>query len=335
MFAIQAAPLKRLRYTLISLLCCAGLILLSPAMARPDDFSRWLEDFQAEARAAGISPNITQLAFAKMKGPVPRVIKLDRHQPETTQSCADYLAARVTPKRVKLGEWMLKRYPTWLGRIERKYAVQRRFVVALWGIETNYGEHTGRFPVIHALATLAYDGRRGTYFRRELMQALRILDAGHISLSRMRGSWSGAMGQCQFMPSTFARHAVDADSDGRIDIWGSIPDALASAANYLAAEKWRSDQTWGRPVRLPAGFAVRHAGLENRLPLAAWHDLGIRRFDGGRLPRRDLEASLVMPDGPKGPAYLVYDNFRVLMRWNRSVSFAVAVGTLVDRITVR
>jgi len=143
------------------------------------------------------------------------------------------------------------------------------------------------------------------------------------------------MGQCQFMPSTFARHAVDADSDGRIDIWGSIPDALASAANYLAAEKWRSDQTWGRPVWLPAGFAVRHAGLENRLPLAAWHGLGIRRFDGGRLPRRDLDASLVMPDGPKGPAYIVYDNFRVLMRWNRSVSFAVAVGTLADRISVR
>jgi membrane-bound lytic murein transglycosylase B len=213
--------------------------------------------------------------------------------------------------------------------------VQRRFVVALWGIETNYGEHTGRFPVIHALATLAYDGRRGTYFRRELMQALRILDAGHISLPRMRGSWSGAMGQCQFMPSTFARHAVDADSDGRIDIWGSIPDALASAANYLAAEEWRSDQTWGRPVRIPVGFDIRRAGLENRLPLAVWHDLGIRRFDGGRLPRRDLDASLVMPDGPKGPAYIVYDNFRVLMRWNRSVSFAVAVGTLADRISVR
>ena len=334
-FAIRAAPLKRLRRTLVSLLCCAGLILVSPATARPEDFSRWLEDFQAEAHAAGISVNITQQAFANMKGPLPRVIELDRHQPETTQSCASYLAARVTPERVKLGEWMLERYPTWLGRIERNYAVQRRFLVALWGIETNYGEHTGRFPVIHALATLAYDGRRGSYFRRELMQALRILDDGHISLPRMRGSWSGAMGQCQFMPSTFARHAVDADSDGRIDIWGSIPDALASAANYLAAEKWRSDQTWGRPIRLPAGFDTRHAGLGTRLPLAAWQDLGIRRLDGGRLPQRDLNASLVMPDGPNGPVYLVYDNFRVLMRWNRSVSFAVAVGTLADRISAR
>ena len=331
----MARALKRLRLTLILLLFCVGFILLSPATARPGDFPRWLEDFRAEARAAGISANLLESAFADMKGPLPRVIELDRSQPETMQTCTEYLAARVTPERVKLGQWMLKRYPTWLGRIEAKYAVQRRFLVALWGIETHYGQHTGRFPVIHALATLAYDGRRGSYFRRELMQALRILDDGHISLPRMRGSWSGAVGQYQFMPSTFLRHAVDADSDGRIDVWGSIPDALASAANYLATERWRNDQTWGRPVNLPAGFNPRHAGLDKRLSLAAWQDLGVRRLNGRRLPQRDLDASLVLPDGPNGPAYLVYDNFRVLVRWNHSVSFAVTVGTLADRINAR
>lgn len=332
---MAAAAIKRLGVTLILLLICVGFIVLSPATARTGDFSSWLEDFRAEARTAGISANLLESAFADIKEPLPRVIELDHRQPETLQTSTEYLAARVTPGRVKLGKQMLKRYPTWLGRIEGKYAVQRRFLVALWGIETHYGQHTGGFPVIQSLATLAYDGRRGNYFRRELMQALRILDDGHISLPRMRGSWGGAMGQCQFMPSTFLQHAVDADGDGRIDLWGSIPDALASAANYLATERWRNDQTWGRPVNLPAGFDPSHAGLDKRLSLAAWQDLGVRRLDGSGLPQRDLDASLVLPDGPNCPAYLIYDNFRVLMRWNRSVSFAVAVGTLADRISAR
>jgi membrane-bound lytic murein transglycosylase B len=231
---------------------------------------------------------------------------------------------------------MMKRYPTWLKRVERQYGVQRRFIVALWGIETNYGEHTGSFPVIHSLVTLAYDGRRSTYFRKELLNALHILDNGHLSLEEMKGSWAGAMGQCQFMPSSFNRYGIDADGDSRIDIWKSIPDVFASTANYLDQAGWKDDQTWGRPVRLPEIFDYSLAGLETRLSLSRWQVLGVRRINGRSLPKRkDLTASLIIPDGSDGPAYLVYDNFRNLLAWNRSEAFAVAVGTLADGISSR
>ncbi len=188
---------------------------------------------------------------------------------------------------------------------------------------------------MQALDTLAWDPRRSAYFRRELLEGLRILDAGHVPLRRMTGSWAGAMGQCQFMPSVFRAHAVDAEGDGRIDIWHSVPDVLSSAANFLAASGWKDDQTWGRKVRLPKGFDTALAGLETRLPLARWQALGVRRSNGRALPRRNLQASLLLPDGPDGPAYLVYDNFRVLRRWNRSNAFAIAVGTLSDRLARR
>jgi membrane-bound lytic murein transglycosylase B len=331
-----AAALKRLKVTLILLLICVGFIVPPFSTAGAGDFSRWLEDFRAEARTAGISANTLESAFADIKEPLPRVIELDRCQPETRLTSTEYLAARVTPGQVESGKRMLNRYSDWLEKIEEKYAVQRRFLVALWGMETHYGRNTGGFPVIQCLATLAYDGRRGDYFRRELMQALRILDSEHISSApRMRGSWSGAMGHCQFMPSTFLQHAVDADGDGHIDLWGSIPDALASAGNYLAAEMWRPDQTWGRQVALPAGFDTGRSGLDKRASLAAWQDFGVCPLDGNSFPQCDLEASLVLPDGPSGPAYLIYDNLRVLMRWNNSLLFAIAVGTLADRISGR
>jgi membrane-bound lytic murein transglycosylase B len=330
---MTATALKRLKIMLILFVTGAGVMVSLPVAADTGDFSHWLEDFQTEARMAGISENLLKNAFADMKEPLPRVIELDRRQPETLQTSAEYVAARVTPAKVKSGKRMLARYQAFLEKIERQYTVQPRFLIALWGMETHYGQNTGNFPVIQSLVTLAYDGRRSAYFRHELMQALRILDAGHISLSRMRGSWAGAMGHCQFMPTTFLRHAVDADNDGHIDLWGSIPDALASAANYLSKEMWRKDQTWGCPVDLPAGFDPSSAGLDKRLPLDSWRDLGVRLpEDGGSPPQGDCEASLVMPDGTHGPAYLVYDNFRALMRWNRSVSFAIAVGTLADRI---
>jgi membrane-bound lytic murein transglycosylase B len=332
---MTAAALKRLKIIIILLVTGAGLWVAPPAAADTVDFLRWREDFRAEARAAGISEKILAEAFADLKEPLSRVIELDRRQPETLQTSAEYVAARITPAKVKSGKLMLARYQPFLEKIERKYAVQPRFLVALWGMETHYGQNTGNFPVIQSLATLAYDGRRSAYFRRELLQALRILDDGHVSLTRMRGSWAGAMGHCQFMPTTFLRHAVDADDDGRSDLWGSIPDALASAANYLSQELWRGDQTWGCPVELPAGFDHERSGLDKRLPLTSWRDLGVRLPDGSSPPQGDQDASLVMPDGPHGPAYLVYDNFRVLMRWNRSVSFAIAVGTLADRIGAR
>ena len=296
------------------------------------EFESWLEDLRIEARAAGISQKIVDAALREIKEPLPRVVDLDRKQPESTQSLEDYVAARASQKRIANGRTMMKRYPTWLGRIEEDYAVQRRFLVALWGIESNYGDNMGSFSVIQSLATLAYDQRRGPYFRKELLNALRILDADHIPLKQMKGSWAGAMGQGQFMPSSFLRCAVDADGNGRIDIWDSVPDVLGSAANYLALAGWKNDQTWGRPVKLPKDFDFSLAGLENRRSLAQWQSLGVRRTNGAALPRRDLDASVIAPDGPEGSAYLVYDNFRKLLSWNRSISFAVAVGVLSDRV---
>ena len=308
-------------------------LLFSPsALAQevPQDFAAWLKLLREDARSAGISEKTLDAALADLKAPEPRVIELDQKQPEKTESLEDYVAARVSEKRIAEGRLMLQSYPTWLGWIERKYKVQRRFIVALWGIESNYGRHTGKHPVIPALVTLAYDTRRGEYFRKELLAALKILDAGHVSLSRMKGSWAGAMGPFQFMPSSYQHYAVDADGDGRINIWGSIPDALASAANYLAKAGWKNDQTWGRPVKLTQKLDSSQTGLDTRLPLSRWQSLGLRRSNGRALPRRNLQASLIIPDGQDGPAYLVYSNFRALRRWNRSNSFAVAVGTLAD-----
>jgi membrane-bound lytic murein transglycosylase B len=308
------------------------LLLLPSALAQeiPPGFATWLELLREDARSAGISEKILDAALADLKAPEPRVIELDQKQPEKTTSLEDYVAARVSQERIAEGRLMLKRYPTWLGRVERKYKVQRRFIVALWGIESSYGRHTGKHPVIPALVTLAYDTRRGEYFRKELIEALKILDDGHVSLSRMKGSWAGAMGPFQFMPSSYRHYAVDADGDGRIDIWGSVPDALASAANYLAKAGWKNDQTWGRPVKLTQKIASSQTGLDTRLPLSRWQALGVRRSNGRALPRRDLQASLLVADGPAAPSYLVYSNFRALRRWNRSNAFAVAVGTLAE-----
>jgi len=312
--------------------CIFALATPAGAAEKGQIFRTWLTELRAEARAAGISQQTIDKALATVRKPRKQVIRLDRNQPEFKQSLKTYVATRINDRRVAIGRTMLRRYPTWLGRVEQRYGVQRRFILALWGIETGYGENSGNFPVIRSLATLAYDGRRADYFRGELIEALRILDAGHVHLARMKGSWAGAMGQCQFMPSAFRDFAVDADRSGRIDIWGSVPDVLGSIANYLSRSGWQDDQTWGREVKLPKGFDFSVTGLETRLPLSRWQALGVRRSNGRALPRREIDASLILPDGPKGPAYLVYDNFRVLRRWNRSNAFAVAVGTLADRI---
>ncbi|RLB63444.1 MAG: lytic murein transglycosylase [Deltaproteobacteria bacterium] len=300
------------------------------AQDQPQKFAAWLEQLRTDALSAGVSQKTVDAALTGITEPQQRVIDSDKKQPESVQSLQKYVATRVSEQRIVEGRQMLRRYSTWLGRIERQYRVQRRYIVALWGIESSYGRNTGKLPIFQALATLAYDRRRSDYFRRELLEALKILDAGHISLSRMKGSWAGAMGPFQFMPSSYSHYAVDADGDGRINIWGSIPDALASAANYLAKAGWKNDQTWGRLVKLPEKFDYSLAGLKTKLPLSRWQALGVRRSNGHALPRRDLQASLIVPDGRTGPAYLVYSNFRALRRWNRSNSFAVAVGTLSD-----
>ena len=307
-----------------------------PSVASPpQSFAVWLEEMRAEAAKRGIGQATIQAALGAIE-PNPRVVELDRRQPEFSQTFSRYLNNYATERRINDGRAQLGQHASLLAGLERDFGVQARYLVAFWGAETNYGRFMGDFAVITSLATLAFDGRRGAFFRTELLNALTILDRGHIPLERMKGSWAGAMGNTQFMPSTFLRHAVDRDGDARIDIWASVPDALASAANYLRSMKWDGEGTWGREVKLPRGFDIGLASLdveakENMKLLPQWAALGVRRADGGALPRRDIAASLVLPQGAAGPAMLVYENYRNILRWNRSAFYAIAIGHLADR----
>ena len=314
--------------------CCAVQLIAAgggPAQAKGADFQTWLAGLRAEASAKGISAATLDAALDGLT-PRPRVVELDRKQPEFTLTFKQYISRVVPPARIRKGRRKFTENKAQLQRAGRRFGVQPRFIVAFWGIETDFGRHAGGFSVIRALATLAFDGRRSRFFRRQLMHALRILEQGHITPGRMKGSWAGAMGQFQFMPSSFLAFARDHDGDGRKDIWDTKADVFASAANYLKRSGWKGDQTWGRPVRLPAAFDPALADLAVRKPLSDWQKMGVRRADGGDLPTRDLMASVVIPDGPDGPAFVVYDNFRVILKWNRSTFFAVAVGSLADRL---
>ena len=317
-----------------AILVLASALMAGSALAQEDgaeSFAEWREGVRSEALSLGISAAIFDAAFADVE-PIPRVIELDRSQPEVTLTFAEYLERVVPESRVAQGRELLAKHRDLLEPVGRKFGVPPRFIVALWGIETSFGRYLGGFPVIASLATLAHDGRRSAYFRGELLHALRILEDGHITPDAMMGSWAGAMGQSQFMPSSFVRYAVDYDGDGRRDIWGTHADVFASAANYLAQAGWRNGETWGRQVQLPAGFDQALAGLKVSKTLAEWHALGLRRADGSALPRADMNGSVVLPGGEEGPAYLVYDNYRTIMRWNRSYYFATSVGLLADRI---
>ena len=294
-------------------------------------FDQWLNEFKTEASAAGIRPEILDEAFSTIVT-IPRVIELDRKQPEFTLTFDQYLTRVVPASRVKKGRQKLAENRAILEVVGAKYGVQPKYIVALWGIETDFGRVTGGFKLIPALATLAHDGRRSAYFRKELLNALKILNQDHIKAKDMVGSWAGAMGQCQFMPSSFLNFAVDHDGDGRKDIWTTKADVFASAANYLSRSGWKGDQTWGRAVTLPSGFDNALADLKIRKPISEWQSLGIRRSDGSDLPKRDLQAAIRLVDGPGSPAYMVYNNFNTIMKWNRSTYFAVAVGTLAEKI---
>lgn len=323
----------------IRILFAAALLCLAAgsAQAASKEFKEWLAAFKDEARAEGISQATLDRAF-KDVAPIPRVIELDRRQTEFTLTFDRYLEVAMPPARVNRGRQLLADNQQLLSEIEARYGVQPQYLVALWGMESGFGQNMGSFSVIAALATLAYDGRRSAFFRKELLQALRIIDGGHIRADAMKGSWAGAMGQNQFMPSTFVNNAVDFDGDGRRDIWSTTADVLASAANYLSRSGWKAGQPWGRRVLLPEGFDLSLANNSDaRKAPSAWGELGLQRVDGGVLADDDGagEAALLMPAGQDGAAFLAYDNFRVIMKWNRAVSFATAAGLLADRIAER
>ena len=309
-----------------------SVLLLFAVPGSAEDFQIWLGKLRVEAEGKGISQSVLDEALAGIQ-PIPRVIELDRRQPEFTLTFTQYRDRVVPQSRIKKGRVKYQENRDLLEEIGGKIGVQPRFIVALWGIETDFGRVTGGFKVIPALATLAHDGRRSAFFRKELLNALQILHEGHIAPKEMMGSWAGAMGQSQFMPSSFLAHAVDYDGDGRRDIWTTRPDVFASAANYLAKSGWRADQTWGREVKLPRDFDLALADLKVRKPIGGWQALGVRQPDGGDLPTRQLSASIVLPEkGKMSPAYLVYSNYRTTLRWNRSTYFALAVGLLSDGI---
>ncbi len=306
------------------------LVVVSPVLGEAN-FDEWVQAFKSEAIEKGISSSLADQAFEGV-APIPRIIDLDRKQPEGRMTFGEYRKKIVSKIRIQRGREMMAQHRDLLREVGQHYGVQPRFIVALWGIETNYGQNTGGYSVVNALATLAFDGRRSQYFRTELLNAFRILQDGHISLEDMKGSWAGAMGQCQFMPSSFLRLAVDYDRDGRKDIWKTPADVFASAANYLAKSGWRGEQTWGRQAKLPKAFKSNDANLKIKKSLATWQEIGVRRRNGKSLPVANMKGSVVLPDGQGGPAFLVYDNFRVIMKWNRSTYFATSVGLLADAI---
>jgi membrane-bound lytic murein transglycosylase B len=307
------------------------LIVPSISSSLDNDFTVWLEELKAEARAKGISDETLNSALAGLQ-PIPRVIELDRNQPELQQDFWSYLGKRISENRIQQGRGLLREHRELLEKIRDRYGVPPRFLVAIWGLETSFGNYLGRFPVIGSLATLAYDERRSDFFRAELINALTIVDEGHIKAADMLGSWAGAMGQVQFMPSTFVLYAKDADNDGRKDIWHSYPDIFESAANYLAGSGWKRGFNWGRQVLLPPGINLELTGLDMEKTLSEWQEMGVRRINGDNLPEVDIKASLILPDGNDEPAFLVYENYRVILKWNRSHLYAITVGHLADRL---
>lgn len=296
------------------------------------EFDQWLQTLRAEAVQQGVSEQTLNAALKDI-APIPRVIELDRKQPESKMTFAQYRTRIVDPVRIEKGRKLRRQYADELAAVEKKYGVAPEYVVALWGIETNFGTNTGGFDVVPALATLAWDGRRGEFFRKELLLALKIIDNGHIAAGDMKGSWAGAMGQNQFMPSSFMSFAVDGNNDGRKDIWGTKADVFASTANYLSRSGWQAGYRWGREVKLPTGFPESLTGLEVKKSLSDWQKQDVTLPNGKPIPiAAGIKASIVTPDGVGGPAFLAYDNFRTIMKWNRSTYFATSVGLLADAI---
>jgi lytic murein transglycosylase len=313
------------------LFCAAALVAaradpIADAAASSAQVGAFLDALWSDAQKQGITRTTFDRAFAGFT-PDARVIAATHREPEYGKPVGDYIGAFASTSRMTIGASKAARWASVLDAIEARYGVDRWIVLALWGIESSYGAGEDRWDVIRSLATLAEARYRDPYFRNELLTALRILQEGHIARERMRGSWAGAMGQPQFMPSSFYSYAVDFTGDGRRDIWTSVPDVLASIANYLARSGWQRGMTWGYEVALPRGFDYRRS----RASFAAWAQLGVRRADGGTLPQEG-EGFLLFPSGAAGPAFLVTANFNVIKLYNNSDVYALAVGHLADRM---
>lgn len=320
---------KLIRLVFASLLICS-------VQAQAKDqagFADYVNQLKQEALSQGFSAEFIEQQFSDIEFHQKAVVA-DKNQPETKLTLDKYLSTRVPDWKVQKAIKLLNENKAQLQQVEQQYGVQARFIVALWANESNFGSYMGKYPVISSLATMAYEGRREEFFKKQLFAALTIVQQGHINKDKFLGSWAGATGQSQFMPSTFLAYAVDFDGDGKKDIWGNTSDVFASIANFLKSEGWNEQLTWGRQVVLPDNFDMALSGLAktNKRSLSEWQALGVRRFDGTDLPAVATSASLIAPDGANGRIYLAYDNFDTLMRWNRSSYFGVSIGYLADRI---
>jgi membrane-bound lytic murein transglycosylase B len=309
------------------------VVIVPPKPVQPVkvDFATCVVNLQQKAKAAGISQHIIDTTVAHLKY-VPRVIELDNQQPEFTTSFGDYFEKRVTTWRVDQGRKMMAKHHGLLANLTKEYGVPGQYIVAFWGLETNFGSYKGSMPVLDSLATLGCDPRRSEYFTGELIQALKLKQQYNFADNKMVGSWAGAMGHTQFMPTNYRKYAVDGDGDGVADLWNSEADALTSAANFLQHLGWKADQRWGREVLIPQGYAFDYLGSKSVLPLTQWRALNIKQTNGEPIATADMQAALYLPAGHTGPAFLGYDNFNVIMRWNRSEFYAISVGHLADRI---
>jgi len=334
---------------MITVATAFALGLSAPRVLAQDDavekeFAVWLDGIRAEAREQGISEKVIETALKDLH-PVRRIIERDRNQAEDKLTFGTYLNRVVTPQTIDRGREMARTHRDLLQKVSRKYGVQGRVILGIWGIETRFGAVKADVPLIPSIATLAFDRRRSKYFRSQLFSALKMLDRGYIELENLLGSWAGAMGQPQFMPSSYLAYAQDFDGDGRRDIWKNTGDVFASIANYLAVHGWKPDMTWGRPVRVPDELRAQLGDFSRRAArgcrartseprrLSEWQAAGVRRIDGRDLPTRDLSAVMVIPDGPDGKeAFLVYSNYAAIMGYNCAHLYAITVGTLSDRI---
>jgi membrane-bound lytic murein transglycosylase B len=296
-----------------------------------ESFSRCKVNLATRAENAGFSPYITKTVIDNIS-PIERVIALDKKQPEFTQTFQQYIKARVTDYHVRVGKEKLEEHKALFNTLESKYGVPRQYLVSFWGLETVFGKHKGKMSVLNSLATLACDQRRSEFFTLELLNLFTLIESKQVSVEQLQGSWAGAMGHMQFMPTAYLKYAVDGDNDGKVDVWESEVDALTTAANYLNKIGWQSKERWGREVKLPDNFAFDKVAFDQYYPLNHFQQLGIKKMSNKPLPAYDVQAELYLPSGHQGPTFLLYPNFNVIMTWNLSKSYALSVGLLANKL---
>lgn len=320
-----------LRYVIVGMLFCLSA-LADPSEDQQVSFQKWKADFRAYALANDISKKTLDAVLPKLELDT-EVIRLISNQPEFTKAVWEYIDTAVSKKRVQKGRKLLAIHSEILDKVEKVYGVQPEYIVAIWGLESSYGVNFGKHSVLRSLASLAYGSERSSFFRDELMAALKIVEEGQFAFSDLIGSWAGAMGHTQFMPSTYQKFAVNFDKDDRKDLWKSLEDVFASTANYLSESGWERDQPWGIEVNLPEDFEWEMADPTTWLAISEWAKMDLSRADGRPLNSLDKkEARIFMPAGHKGPIFLTFKNFQVIKRYNNSDSYALAVGYLGDRI---